>query len=113
MDDRPQLVVCLTTVSDQQQAETLAQSLIDQHLAACVQIDAPIKSYYRWDGKICVDPEVRLVIKTAADQSDALMRGLQKLHPYTQPQIVMLPCSDADPGYVDWVRRSINGETRQ
>lgn len=99
------LVVCLSTVADLEQARSLASSMIRERLAACVQIDGPIESHYQWEGKTCREQEYRLVIKTTSAKGDQLKQRLMVLHPYDQPQIVLLPCSDSDSGYADWVRQ--------
>ncbi|MCD0460972.1 divalent-cation tolerance protein CutA [Roseiconus lacunae] len=103
MDHAPALVVCLTTVSDEKQAEALARTLLQERVAACVQVDSPIRSFYCWDGKDCVDRELRLVIKTTRERATALQQTILRCHPYDQPQVVILDCSGADPGYAHWV----------
>ena len=99
----PSIVVCWTTIGDQRQADQLAKQLIQQSLAACVQIEQ-IVSHYRWEGNDCADAEYRLTIKTSASAADLLMKTLQEIHPYDQPQIVMVESSLVDPGYASWVR---------
>ncbi|QEF96170.1 Divalent-cation tolerance protein CutA [Stieleria maiorica] len=97
------VLVCLTTVADQQQARAIAQALLERRVAACVQIDAPIESHYCWEGRVCCEPEYRLVIKTAAGQQGRLKQTLRELHPYDVPQIVILQSVDIDPDYASWV----------
>lgn len=97
------LLIVLTTVDNRRDAETLASSLIEQRLAACVQISA-IDSVYRWQGEISHSPEFRLLIKTVADRYDALAATLRAEHPYELPAIVALPAVEADAAFVKWVR---------
>ncbi len=99
----PQILVTLTTVSTREQARDLAQAIIDRRAAACVQVDGPIESYYRWDDKDQCDEEFRLIIKTSLDEKTRLHDLIRELHPYQQPQIVTLESIDVDPGYAAWV----------
>ncbi|TWU07927.1 Divalent-cation tolerance protein CutA [Stieleria varia] len=88
------------------QAEQLVSELISRKLAACVQIDAPIISHYQWQGQLHRDEEIRLTIKTSRDVATTLMQTLRELHPYDQPQIVMVQSTHVDAGYAAWVRES-------
>ena len=103
MSELPPVLVCLTTVADQKDARELAKQLLDRRAAACVQIDGPIESHYRWEGRDCCEGEYRLVIKTSVSRKDALRELLREIHPYDQPQIVTLESADVDPGYAAWV----------
>ena len=103
MTEQPSILVCLTTVSDQDQARQLARQLIQRQLAACVQIDSPVESHYRWEGQDCCEVEHRLVIKTSLRLQSRLRGVLREIHPYQQPQIVTLQSVDVDPGYALWV----------
>ncbi|MCS7469364.1 divalent-cation tolerance protein CutA [Stieleria sp. ICT_E10.1] len=103
MIDAPTVLVCWTTVSEQQQARTIAQALLERRVAACVQIDGPIESHYCWDGRVCCETEYRLVIKTSAQQQTRLKEVLRALHPYEVPQIVTVRSVDADRDYARWV----------
>ena len=93
----------MTTVASAQDADALARSLVDQSLAACVQIDGPITSHYRWAGKVERASEFRLLIKTSLNHLANLKEKLAKLHPYDEPEIIMLPIADVTDGYRDWV----------
>lgn len=103
MDSALPILVCLTTVSSQDQARELARALLNERAAACVQIDGPIESHYHWDGKDCCDAEFRLVIKTSVQLKDRLREFIRAHHPYDQPQIVTLQSFDVDAGYASWV----------
>ncbi len=86
-------------------ADDVARTLIERRLAACVNL-TPIRSVYRWEGAVHVDPEVTLMIKVSESGLDTLVATLQTLHPYDLPEIVVLPV-DVDrslDAYVDWVR---------
>ncbi|MFK8111106.1 MAG: divalent-cation tolerance protein CutA [Rubripirellula sp.] len=103
MSNANSLVIVITTVETTADAELLASALIEQSLAACVQIDGPIKSHYRWAGKVEQATEFRLMIKTTQQVWPRLKEKLANLHPYEEPQIIMLPVADETDGYRNWV----------
>lgn len=86
-------------------ADAVAHCLIDERLAACVNL-LPITSVYRWEGSVHTDPEVTMMIKVSEAGLDALVAKLLTLHPYDLPEILVLPV-DVERSlakYVDWVR---------
>ncbi len=93
----------ITTVASEQEAESIATALVDQSLAACVQIDGPVTSHYRWAGKVERASEYRLMIKTSRTAWPALREKLASLHSYEEPEIIMFTVDDASDGYRDWV----------
>lgn len=109
MSDTPPLVVCFSTVSTIEQAQQLASQLIERCVAACVQIDGPIQSYYQWEGKPCCEPEYRLIIKSSSDAAAKLQETLRELHPYEVPQIVLLESVAASREYAAWVCEQVRG----
>ena len=103
MDESGQLALVMTTVSNQDDATRLAQALVDQCQAACVQIDGPVTSYYRWAGEVQTSTEFRLMIKTTCKVWVDLKSKLAKLHPYDEPEIIYTVIDDASDGYRSWV----------
>ncbi|MCM2373117.1 divalent-cation tolerance protein CutA [Aporhodopirellula aestuarii] len=97
------LAIVWTTVDKQETARRLASSMLEKGLAACVQIDSPVESHYRWEGRLHVDQEYRLIIKTRAALSSPLMEWLAENHPYDEPQILVTQVTAASPGYASWV----------
>lgn len=93
-----------TTVGSREDARRLAQGLLEARLAACVQLDLEVESHYRWDGRLCAQAEVRLVLKTTPERLQDIQAWLAEHHPYDLPQLVWqrLP---ATPAYADWVRK--------
>ena len=104
--DRAYAVV-MTTLATEEQATALARSLVDAHLAACVQIQ-PIRSIYRWQGKTCAESEFLLLIKTAADQYAAIEQHIKANHPYETPEIVQLPITAGSAEYLAWIDASLD-----
>lgn len=101
----------LSTCPDQDTALALATRLVEQGLAACVNVVPGLTSIYRWEGALHRDPEVLLLIKTAAGRLDALVKGLRRLHPYELPEIIALPITAGLPEYLNWVSQCTHPST--
>ncbi|MCK4973199.1 MAG: divalent-cation tolerance protein CutA [Candidatus Heimdallarchaeota archaeon] len=91
-----------TSVSSFEEAENLAQKLVENKLAACVQY-FPIKSIYRWKGNIEKSEEHVLLIKTSSSRRDLIVKTIQKIHSYELPEIVMLEKDFVTEEYSFWV----------
>ena len=103
-ESNPRELACVTTtVANLEDAEKLASELVSQSMAACVQIDGPINSHYRWAGKVQASPEFRLIIKTSLKAWPRLLDKLSKAHPYDEPEIIMTKIDQASDGYGRWV----------
>lgn len=88
------------------EAEALARSLVEGRLAACVNI-SQVRSCYIWDGKLNLDPEALLIIKTTRGRFDALRKRILELHSYSLPEIVALPVAEGHQPYLDWVAEAV------
>jgi periplasmic divalent cation tolerance protein len=91
------------TAPDRACAETLAESLVRERLCACANLLGPIRSVYRWKGRVERGREVALVLKTTRAAFPRLRARLRKLHPYETPCIVALPIAGGDPGFLAWI----------
>ena len=98
------IVLVLTTVTDDDRAEGLARQLIDERLAACVNLHSPMVSFYRWKGNVERGAERQVVMKTTRDRLFALEKRLSEIHPYEVPEFVVLPVEDGSDVYLRWVR---------
>lgn len=98
------VLICLTTCPDRDAADHIASALVQERLAACVNIVPGIASIYRWQGEIVRDDELLLIIKTTAERMPALKSRLPELHPYELPELLAVEPADALPAYLDWVR---------
>lgn len=87
-------------------AENLAASLVAEHLAACVNIIPGVRSIFFWDGKVCQEGEVLLIIKTNESSWNQLMARVKELHTYDIPEIVSIPITDGYKPYLDWLNQS-------
>jgi periplasmic divalent cation tolerance protein len=92
-----------TTVGSLADGQALARELIAQRLAACVQLEPGLTSFYRWKGQQCQEDEVRLVIKTLPGAERALQEFFARHHPYDLPQFLVVPMR-ASAAYAAWVR---------
>jgi periplasmic divalent cation tolerance protein len=95
-------IVAITTIDSEEAAEALADGLVKDRLAACVQISSPIMSVYRWEGEVQRDAEWQLWIKTTSDRLDELTAWLDEHHTYDVPELVALPVVGGNPAYLKW-----------
>jgi periplasmic divalent cation tolerance protein len=95
------LILILTTMPDDDRADALARTLVDERLAACVNVHGPMRSTYRWNGAVEREAERQIVIKTVRDRRAPLEARLRALHPYDLPEFVVLEASAGD-AYGAW-----------
>jgi periplasmic divalent cation tolerance protein len=96
-------LLVFTNLPERAAAERLADSLLEQRLAACVNILAPCRSVYRWKGAVQHDEEHPMLIKTTAERYPELEKALRAGHPYELPEIIAVPIERGLPAYLDWV----------
>jgi periplasmic divalent cation tolerance protein len=106
MTDTPyQLILC--TCPDNQVAEQLASSLVEQRLAACINIVPGLTSIYRWQGKLERGTEVLLLIKTTWELYTAVENAIRQQHPYELPEIIAVTVDKGSPDYLRWITTSL------
>ena len=96
-------IVVFNTCGSPGEAEALAKRLVEESLAACVNVIPQILSYYWWKGKVEKSPESLLVIKTSRRLLEDLRRVLESAHSYELPEILALPVVAGSPGYLAWI----------
>jgi periplasmic divalent cation tolerance protein len=96
-------IVVLSTCGSEEEAGKIARSLVEQHLAACVNVVSAMQSYYRWQGKIEQASEFLLVIKSSRARFAELCAALEKAHSYEVPEVIALPIVDGALNYLNWV----------
>ena len=97
------VLVCFCTCPDAASAERLAEALVVEQLAACVNVLPGLRSVYRWQGGVERADEVLLLIKTRRERLDALTARVQALHPSELPELVAVEVAGGLPAYLDWV----------
>ncbi len=99
-----ELLVGLVTTPPKD-AERIARTLVEERLAACVNIVCMVKSYYWWEGKVQADEECLLIVKTTRKVADRLISRVKEVHPYTVPEVVLLPAERVLEEYLEWAVR--------
>ncbi|MEO7064085.1 MAG: divalent-cation tolerance protein CutA [Dokdonella sp.] len=96
-------VIVHCSCPDAQTAARIAHVLVDEQLAACVQAISGVASTYRWEGRVCSETEVLLLIKTTRARLDELKARLPALHPYATPELIAVDAVDGLDRYLDWI----------
>jgi len=96
-------IVVFSTASSAEEAEKIARGLVNERLAACVNVVPAVRSFYRWHGKIEDSAEFLLVIKSSKAHFDALRKSLEKLHSYEVPEVIAMPVVDGAITYLNWM----------
>lgn len=96
-------VTLVTTVPSRRHAARIARALVEERLAACVQVSGPVRSTYWWKGKVETATEWVCAAKTRASLSGKAEQAVRKLHPYETPEIVVLSITGGSAEYLDWV----------
>ncbi len=102
------LFTCWTTVSSEAEARKIADALVSEGIAACVQIDGPIQSVYSWNDQICSSTELRLWIKILASRLEQAQKRVFELHSYDTPQWIELEASKVEEKYLKWAKEASN-----
>lgn len=98
----------VTTVGDEEQGNQLARELVGRRHAACVNMVSGVRSFYRWQGKICRDSEYLMIIKTMESEYDKVAETIHELHSYDIPEILSFKVGRADSKFLDWIIGSLD-----
>jgi len=98
--------VLLMTAPDQEKAAEIARALVTEGLIACANVVPKIRSIYRWEGKVCDEAEVLVIMKAPRAKFEALSQRVRGLHPYTTPELIELDVTRGLPSYLEWVLAS-------
>src|SRR5512139_1688386 len=102
-------IVILSTVASAELAQKIAHTLVEAGEAACVNIIPGIRSIYLWQGRVCDEGELLLLIKTTLDRFESVRSSLRRLHTYEVPEIIALPVEVGDSDYLAWLRQQVPG----
>jgi periplasmic divalent cation tolerance protein len=99
-------VLILTTLPADADAVAFGRSLVEERLAACVNLLPPMESVYRWEGRVERETERQLIIKTTRDRTETLWERVREMHPYEVPEFVVLSIVDGNDAYLRWIADS-------
>jgi periplasmic divalent cation tolerance protein len=101
------VVTLYAVFADMAEAERIGRQMVEERLAACVNILAPCSSIYRWDGAIQTASEVPALFKTTLDAADRLIARIAELHSYANPALAVWPIAKLPAAYGDWIEQSV------
>jgi periplasmic divalent cation tolerance protein len=99
-------VVVLTTLPADADGHAFGRAIVDERLAACVNLLAPMESVYRWEGRVEHETERQIIVKTSRERLTALWDRVRELHPYEVPEFIVLQIADGNDAYLRWIGES-------
>jgi periplasmic divalent cation tolerance protein len=106
----PEFIVVFVTCGSEEEALKIAHSLVEERVAACVNLVSPVRSIYRWEGKIWDEKEWLLIIKTQKERFEELEKKVKSLHSYSVPEIIGLPITEGSSAYLKWLEEMTEEE---
>jgi len=101
------VLVALTTCPDEQSAKAIAETLVRERLATCINRMSGVRSSYFWNGALQDEPEILLIMKTTPARIGELEARLKAIHPYELPELVVLPVTGGNEHYLEWIRQGV------
>jgi periplasmic divalent cation tolerance protein len=102
-------VLVWTTIAAAADGQKLATALVTERLAACVNVMPEMESVYRWQGRVEIDRERQVIIKTTTDRIPAIELRMRELHTYELPEFIVVPITAGSERYLQWIRESVAG----
>lgn len=96
-------ILIISNFPNKKSAMLCAEALIDQHVAACVNVLSPCASVYRWQGKVESTDEIPILIKTERQHYDRVEQLIKMMHPYELPEVILVPIDNGLPAYLQWI----------
>jgi periplasmic divalent cation tolerance protein len=103
MKQMTETIAVFINFNSEEEAIRIARSLVEEHLAACANILSPVRSIYRWEGKILDEKEWTLILKTQRKRFEELEQKVKSLHSYSIPEIIAFPITEGSSSYLKWV----------
>ncbi len=103
----------LSTASSLKEGEKIARHLIRKGLAACVNVLPRLSSYFFWEGRLCREREVLLLVKTVKGQLNRIVKDIRKLHSYSVPEVLFLKAEGGESQYLSWVKKSAGKKNKK
>ena len=100
-----QAMIVYSTAPDEEAAARIAEALVEERLAACIQVLPGVTSFYRWEGKLEKSDEWLMIIKTSRDRLEELISRVESLHPYELPELVAVEAAGGAKKYLDWIEQ--------
>jgi len=100
-----EFIQVVTSIDSEGKAGEIARKLLEERLAACVQVLGPVRSRYWWEGKLEEAEEWLCLVKAKAADYERIESAIKAAHPYTVPEILAMPIATGNPDYLDWLRR--------
>ena len=97
------IIVIFVTASSTEEARKIGQTLVEEGKVACCNIVQPIESIFKWQGKLNIEREALMIMKTREDLFNAVEKRVKELHSYEVPEIIALPITQGSKSYLDWV----------
>jgi len=102
-------IIVLITVTSKDEAGRIGTALVNEHIAACVNILPQIRSLFFWDGKTQDENEMLMIVKSRLSQLDRIIARVKELHSYTMPEVIAIPIIGGSPEYLHWLKDSTQG----
>lgn len=103
MESKLEPIMVFVTCGSEEEAYRISRTLVEETLAACVNVVSPIRSIYRWEGKVCDEKEWLLIIKTQKRHFETVAQRIKSLHSYSVPEIIGLPIEKGFKPYLNWL----------
>ena len=112
MNESNKKIIIFITASSREEAENIGETLVNERLAACCNIVDNISSIFRWEGKICRENEVLLLVKSSSSLFDDIVKKVKSIHSYDVPEIIAVPIKHGSEDYLGWIENEIKGQEK-
>lgn len=106
--EKSKYVVLYCTTGSLDEASNIAEHLVGNHVAACVNVVPSVRSIYWWNNKVCQDQEALMIIKTEQNRIPEVEQFIRKLHSYETPELIAIPVEYGMQEYLDWISKSLS-----